>query len=71
MSRLPSDVGWRSLYGVALLPGIGFTMSLFIGSLAFEGPAYAAPMRLGVFAGSILSALAGFWLLRSTRPRAA
>ena len=71
LSRLPGGVGWRSLYGVALLTGIGFTMSLFIGSLAFEDPAYAAPMRLGVFAGSILSALAGFWLLRSTGPRAA
>ncbi len=71
LSRLPGGVGWRSLYGVALLTGIGFTMSLFIGSLAFEDPAYAAPMRLGVFAGSILSALAGFWLLRSIGPRVA
>lgn len=71
LSRLPGGVGWRSLYGVALLTGIGFTMSLFIGSLAFEDPANAAPMRLGVFAGSILSALAGFYLLRTMGPRAA
>lgn len=71
LSRLPGGVGWRSLYGVALLTGIGFTMSLFIGSLAFEDPAYAAPMRLGVFAGSILSALAGFYLLQTMGPRAA
>jgi NhaA family Na+:H+ antiporter len=69
--RLPDGVGWAALYGMALLTGIGFTMSLFIGTLAFEGPALAAGVRLGVLAGTLLSALAGFGVLRLvTRARA-
>ena len=52
------------VYGVACLAGIGFTMSLFIGTLAFEGQAQAAGVRLGVLAGSVMSALLGYGLLR-------
>ena len=64
--RLPQGVDWLSLYGVSLLTGIGFTMSLFIGSLAFEhaGLEYGVGVRAGVLAGSILSALAGYAVLR-------
>jgi Na+/H+ antiporter 1 len=62
--RLPHDISWTALYGVCLLTGIGFTMSLFIGTLAFENPGYAAGTRLGVFLGSILSGLCGYLLLR-------
>jgi NhaA family Na+:H+ antiporter len=62
--RLPQGASWLQMYGVALLTGIGFTMSLFIGTLAFAGPEAAAPLRLGVLAGSILSAVAGYAVLR-------
>lgn len=66
MAEMPSGTRWVQLYGVALLCGIGFTMSLFIGSLAFEhaGQEHATDVRLGILAGSILSAVAGYALLR-------
>ncbi|SIO72545.1 sodium/proton antiporter, NhaA family [Burkholderia sp. GAS332] len=64
LARLPDGVSWRQLVGVAALCGVGFTMSLFIGSLAFEGPEYFTPLRLGVIAGSTLSGVAGYLLLR-------
>jgi NhaA family Na+:H+ antiporter len=52
-----------------MLGGIGFTMSLFIGMLAFEDAAHAAQLRLGVLAGSLLSAIAGYLVLRLTALR--
>ena len=52
------------MLGVAMLGGLGFTMSLFIGMLAFPDPAYAAPLRVGVLAGSLVSALMGYLVLR-------
>ncbi|NNF15483.1 MAG: Na+/H+ antiporter NhaA [Gammaproteobacteria bacterium] len=66
LASLPHGSTWRSVYGVALLTGIGFTMSLFIGSLAFERGAFdhLAATRVGVLVGSILSATAGYLLLR-------
>ena len=63
-SPMPQDTNWRQLYGVALLCGVGFTMSLFIGSLAFEHSTFDVPVRLGVLTGSILSAVCGYLLLR-------
>jgi Na+:H+ antiporter, NhaA family len=61
------EARWAQVYGMALLAGIGFTMSLFIGGLAFpDAPALGDQVKLGVLAGSVLSALAGFLLLRST-----
>ncbi len=67
-AELPRGVSWLALYGVAILTGIGFTMSLFIGSLAFEhSPVdYAAPLRAAVLSGSVLSAVVGYMLLRAT-----
>jgi NhaA family Na+:H+ antiporter len=62
--RLPDRVTWMQMYGASVLTGIGFTMSLFIGTLAFAGPEAAAPLRLGVLAGSILSAVLGYAVLR-------
>ena len=64
LARLPEEVSWRQLYGVALLTGIGFTMSLFIGTLAFEAPAAGVLVRLGVLLGSLVSAVAGYLWLR-------
>lgn len=66
-AAMPAGGSWRSLYGVAILGGIGFTMSLFIGTLAFQDPRYEAEVRLGVLAGSLLSALVGYLVLRSGR----
>jgi NhaA family Na+:H+ antiporter len=64
LSPRPEGAEWAHLYGVALLCGIGFTMSLFIGALAYEGTALQASVRLGVLMGSLLSALAGYGVLR-------
>lgn len=61
----PEGTHWAQIYGAALLCGIGFTMSLFIGGLAFTGVESQATVRLGVLAGSVLSALAGYFILRS------
>jgi NhaA family Na+:H+ antiporter len=64
LAERPAGASWMQLYGVAIVTGIGFTMSLFIGTLAFDAPADAAPVRLGVLGGSLLSALAGYGVLR-------
>ncbi len=61
--KLPEGVNWMQFYGMALLTGIGFTMSLFIGTLAFTDAEYASAVRLGVITGSILSAIAGVTVL--------
>jgi len=65
LAKLPTNVNWSMIYGVSLLCGIGFTMSLFIGSLAFEssGDNLLFDERLGIIVASTLSALCGyFWL---------
>ncbi len=66
LAKLPDGASWAMLYGVALLTGIGFTMSLFIGSLAFQegGPGYAFNDRLGILFGSLASAVCGYLVLR-------
>lgn len=63
LADLPVAASWLQLYGVALLCGIGFTMSLFIGLLAFPDPALQDEVKVGVLAGSIASALLGGALL--------
>jgi Na+:H+ antiporter, NhaA family len=60
----PKDASWQQVYGVALLCGIGFTMSLFIGGLAFSDPHANETVKLGVLVGSALSAVAGYMILR-------
>lgn len=75
LARLPSGVGWKEMYGVSVLCGIGFTMSLFISSLAFtEGQHFAFNDRLGILSGSLLSAVVGYsllnWMLPKKRPTA-
>lgn len=57
---------WGQIYGMALLAGIGFTMSLFIGGLAFPPGPLTDQVKIGVLAGSVLSALLGYFVLRST-----
>jgi Na+:H+ antiporter, NhaA family len=64
ISARPRDASWAQVYGVALLCGVGFTMSLFIGGLAFKDAALADAVKIGVLMGSIASALAGYAVLR-------
>ncbi len=63
LGERPQGASWTQVLGAGMLGGIGFTMSLFIGMLAFPDPAYAAELRLGVLIGSILSAVAGYIIL--------
>ena len=70
LCRLPQGVSWWHVYGAAALAGIGFTMSLFIGTLAFDEPALQSSARLGVLSGSLLSGIVGYVILRTlTRAR--
>ncbi len=71
VARLPVGVTWQHIYGVACLTGVGFTMSLFIGSLAFGADETMNAVRLGVIAGSVLSGLLGFTVLRAATQRSA
>ena len=64
----PDGATWLQILGVALLGGIGFTMSLFIGMLAFPDPSQAASLRVGVLAGSLMSALVGYAVLAASSP---
>ena len=60
----PKDASWTQVYGVSLLCGIGFAMSLFIGGLAFTDAAQGDAVKIGVLMGSLLSAVAGYLVLR-------
>lgn len=66
LAALPRGMRWISLYGTSILCGIGFTMSLFIGSLAFEGGGLNSSFdeRLGILIGSFLSSVAGYLVLK-------
>lgn len=70
LAKLPGGSNWSAVYGVALLTGIGFTMSLFIGSLAFEHGNFEhlTSTRVGVLAGSLLSAVVGYMVLHRSLP---
>jgi len=70
ISTMPKGMTWPSLYGMAALCGIGFTMSLFIGSLAFDQTAsqLAFDERLGIIIGSLLSGIVGTLILKKTLP---
>ena len=66
-AQMPNNSNWINLYGVGILTGIGFTMSLFIGNLAFiENPIYMDGVKIGVLTGSLLSTLIGYLLLLLT-----
>ena len=63
-AQMPNNVTWMKLYGVALLTGIGFTMSLFVGNLAFvENTNHISGVKIGVLTGSLLSTLVGYFVL--------
>lgn len=62
-AQLPKGATWLSLYGIAVLTGVGFTMSLFIGGLAFVGQT-PFDERLGIVLGSLLSGAVGYWVLK-------
>ncbi|MDH5766419.1 MAG: Na+/H+ antiporter NhaA, partial [Gammaproteobacteria bacterium] len=68
LTSLPAGISWGSLYGVAALCGIGFTMSLFIGSLAFEetGVDLMFDDRLGIIIGSLVSGIVGYVVLKAS-----
>ncbi len=72
-AKLPAGTSWPVMFGVSVLAGIGFTMSLFIGTLAFENQTEAhglsVAIRLGVLGGSLVAAVTGLLLLRITLPR--
>ncbi len=70
-ARMPEGADWALLYGTCILAGIGFTMSLFIGTLAFDLAAYAASVRLGVLVGSGVSGIVGYVVLRAVSGRMA
>ncbi|MEI8145612.1 MAG: Na+/H+ antiporter NhaA, partial [Alphaproteobacteria bacterium] len=71
LGRLPEGATWLQVLGVAWIAGIGFTMSLFIGTLAFPGDDMQNQVRLGVMLGSLLSTTAGVLVLNAARSRRA
>ena len=67
VAQMPNNSNWFNLYGVGVLTGIGFTMSLFVGNLAFtENLQYMDGVKIGVLTGSLLSTLAGYFLILFT-----
>ncbi len=67
IAKMPNNSNWYNLYGVGILTGIGFTMSLFVGNLAFvENIQYMDGVKIGVLTGSLLSTLAGYFLILLT-----
>jgi NhaA family Na+:H+ antiporter len=71
MAERPPGTTWGQLVGVASLGGIGFTMALFIGALAFEGTALLPSVKIGVLLASALAALLGWAALTATAHRRA
>ncbi len=68
LASLPDEVNWRQIHALSLLAAIGFTMSLFIGNLAFATAGQIDAVKLGVLAGSTVAALTGYFLLKSALP---
>jgi len=71
VARLPEATNWVHIFGLSLLAGIGFTMSLFIGGLSFETPEVMNLVRLGVLTGSVIAAIPGYTILYMAAPKPA
>jgi len=69
LTELPAGVNWGQLWGVSLLGGIGFTMSIFVSELAFADPAMIAEAKIAIFAASLAAALGGYIVLRKSLPQ--
>jgi NhaA family Na+:H+ antiporter len=69
VGKLPSEVNWGQMFGVACLGGIGFTMSIFISNLAFSDAAVIQESKIAVLAGSLIACLAGLMILRISSPK--
>ena len=68
IAQMPNNSNWFNFYGVGVLTGIGFTMSLFVGNLAFvENIQYMDGVKIGVLTGSLLSTLFGYFLILLTK----
>lgn len=67
LARMPTGAGWRHMFGVSLLCGIGFTMSLFIGLLAYDDVTLQDRVKIGVLVGSVLAGCLGYLALRSSK----
>jgi NhaA family Na+:H+ antiporter len=63
LMKLPAGVAWRQVYGMSVLAGIGFTMSLFVASLAFDNSALLSAAKMGILAASLIAGIAGWTLL--------
>jgi NhaA family Na+:H+ antiporter len=71
VADLPQGVGWAQVLGAGMLGGIGFTMSLFVASLAFRGTAEITEAKMAILLASVAAGVAGFLVLRFARPPAA
>jgi len=68
LATLPQGVSWKQIYGVSLLAGIGFTMSIFISELAFNEETFIQIAKVGIMTASVIAALFGMiWLAKSSK----
>jgi Na+:H+ antiporter, NhaA family len=68
LADLPAGVTWKQIHGVSILAGIGFTMSLFVASLAFTTEQQMAEGKIGILSGSVVSGIIGYFFLKNTPP---
>ncbi|MEJ2519116.1 MAG: Na+/H+ antiporter NhaA [Desulfuromonadales bacterium] len=68
MAHLPENTRWREIFGVGILAGIGFTMSMFITNLAYADPLLVAEAKAGIFIASLLAGIIGYIFLSKNRP---
>lgn len=69
VAPLPAGMNLKNLFGLGLVASIGFTMSLFISSLAFSNPEYHVQAKIGIFAASIIGGVLGYWVLSNNKPK--
>jgi Na+:H+ antiporter, NhaA family len=68
-ATLPDGVSWGQLWGAGCVAGVGFTMSLFVSGLAFDDPSIIASAKVGILVASLLSGIAGYFVLNKSLPR--